>query len=60
MIVLQAAMIKFLPPLGQRFHFLTLLFLTLLGTVGVSAASYRFVEAPAMQWGKRLAQRRHS
>jgi peptidoglycan/LPS O-acetylase OafA/YrhL len=54
---MQAAMVKFLPLLGQRAHFFTLLSLTLLGTVGVSTVSYHFIEAPAMEWGKRLARR---
>jgi len=59
MILMQATIVKFIPPLEQRTHFLVLLVLTLLGTVGVSALSYRFIETPAMRWGKRLARQSH-
>ena len=53
----QSALIRFLPSLGQQAHFWVLLGATVPITIGVSALLYRFIERPAIEWGRRFTAR---
>ncbi|HKQ36464.1 MAG TPA: acyltransferase, partial [Verrucomicrobiae bacterium] len=57
MSVVQYCLLKLAPGMAQPFHFVLLLALTILTSIAFSAVLYRYVEAPATNWGKRLAAR---
>ena len=53
----QYMLLRYLPGLPQRVHFWTLLAATTAGTILVSALLYRYVEAPGIRLGRKLAPR---
>jgi peptidoglycan/LPS O-acetylase OafA/YrhL len=55
--ITQYVILKFAPDLSRLAHFGLLLAGTLVISIAVSLALYRYVEAPAMDLGKRLARR---
>jgi peptidoglycan/LPS O-acetylase OafA/YrhL len=57
MVVVQAALLQWLPQLGQAAHFGMLLGLTLPATILVALLLHRWVEVPGMNLGRKLAGR---
>jgi peptidoglycan/LPS O-acetylase OafA/YrhL len=57
MVVAQAALLKWLPQLGQVAHFWVLLGLTASATIAISTLLHRLVEVPGMKFGHALAER---
>jgi len=57
LVVMQAALLKWLPQLGQPAHFWLLLGLTLPATILASALLHRLIEVPGMKWGRKFADR---
>jgi len=61
-VVMQHFLLVCAPQLTKGWHFMLLLSSTCVVTIAVSAMSYRFIEAPGIEWGRivarELAQRR--
>jgi len=56
-ILVQAALVRWLPNLSRPIHFWVLLLIALPATIAIAALAYRYIESPGMEIGKKLSPR---